>query len=145
MHQCNIQQKVELLLLHQILLFFYNHKAYSSCATAIYQPFSDKIPPHRFVFIDQFNVARSPQKKLVPVVTHITDVINSCSFTSTSFLLLSRKQTNKKKYLRCAQFQVMLIAAVPCLSCAPVSIDQVPLEPKQSFCVVEVWKYLIFR
>lgn len=39
----------------------------------------------------------------------------------------------------------MLIAAVARLSGGPVSVDQVSLEPKQRFCAVEIWKYLIFR
>lgn len=38
---------------------------------------------------------------------------------------------------------IMLVAAVPVLSHVPVSIDQVPVEPEQGLCVVEVSEDLL--
>lgn len=40
-------------------------------------------------------------------------------------------------------FFIVLVTAIPILPCRPVSINQVPVEPKQCFCVVEVWEDLI--
>lgn len=39
---------------------------------------------------------------------------------------------------------ILLVTAVPVLPDVPVSIDQVPVEPEQGFCVVEVSEHLIW-
>ena len=38
---------------------------------------------------------------------------------------------------------IALVAAIPFLSHVPVSIDQVPVEPEQGICVVEVSEHLL--
>lgn len=49
----------------------------------------------------------------------------------------------KAIYLWDVQLLIVLVTAIPTLSCGPVSIDQVPVEPEQGFCVVEVRKDLL--
>lgn len=49
----------------------------------------------------------------------------------------------KAIYLWDVHLFIVLVTAIPTLSCGPVSIDQVPVEPEQGFCVVVVRKDLL--
>lgn len=49
----------------------------------------------------------------------------------------------RQSHLRDVQLFILLVTAISILPCAPVSIDEVSVEPEQGICIVEVREHLL--